>query len=297
MEAPLGEQFAKFMVVHGLRPKTIKTYDWAVRSLVTHCGSKPPRRIIEKEVFDYFLYLKEDKKVARGTFSIALFGNKLFFADFLRRDWEVFRIARPVREKKLPVVLSRPEVARILGCIDTPVYRACLTSIYMCGLRIMEGATLTVQQVDGDRKTFHIHGKGGKDRYVDVPEQGIGMLRGFWRTHRSPTLMFPSPGRNAPGPKSDPNTHHVTASSVQRAFHLARERAGVNKAAHVHTLRHSYATHLLEDGVSLRIIQEYLGHKSLRTTQIYTHLTRKIRKTAANPINRLMDGLIAPNEF
>ncbi len=129
MEAPLGDQFREFMMVGGFRPATINTYSWAVKHLLTHSGGKPPRRIGEKEVFDYFLFLKKEKKVPSGTFSVALFGNRLFFAEFLQRDWKVFRFARPETQKRLPVVLSRSEVARILACIHTPVYRTCLTAI------------------------------------------------------------------------------------------------------------------------------------------------------------------------
>jgi len=192
----------------------------------------------------------------------------------------VLDIARPKGEKKLPVVLGRNEVRRILAAVRMPAYRACLTTLYSCGLRLMEGARLQVPDVDGDRKLLHIHGKGGNDRYVPLPDATLTLLREHWRTHRHPLWLFPAP-RNAAG---DP----VSRSSVQSAFVRAVRHCGIHKRAHVHTLRHSYATHLLEAGVPLQIIQEYLGHSSVRTTTIYTHLTRELRDGALEPINGLM---------
>jgi len=185
-------------------------------------------------------------------------------------------------------VLSRAELWRILDEVRIPVYRACLTTIYSCGLRLMEGARLAVPDVDGDRKMLHIHGKRGKDRYVPIPGSTLELLREHWRTHRSPQWLFPAPTRRGLSRALAGNAGPVTRSSLQGAFRRGLQKSGVHKRAHVHTLRHSYATHLLEEGVQLRIIQTYLGHKSSRTTDIYTHLTREVRKTAIDPINRLM---------
>jgi len=290
-EKRLGEQFKDFMTLGGYRPKTIEGYICAVEQLVEAVGQKPPRQITEPDVGSYLLFLKEEKNVAPGTFGIALYANRLFFSSFLGRDWTVFSIARPTREKKLPVVLSRGQVAGILRCVQTPAYRVCLTTIYACGLRLMEGATLTPEQIDGDRMTVHIHGKGGKDRYVPLPEAALSMLRDHWCTHRSPNWLFPAPIRKGRKDNAGGDERPVTESGLRGAFLRAREKAGVRKKAHIHTLRHSYATHLLEAGVSLRLIQANLGHTSARTTQVYTHLTVKVRKNAIDPINRLMDGL------
>jgi site-specific recombinase XerD len=138
---------------------------------------------------------------------------------------------------------------------------------------------------------LHIHGKGKKDRYVPLPEPTLHLLRAFWRTHRSPLWLFPAPTRHGLKHSLAHNGGPVTRSSLQSAFRRALERAGIVKRAHVHTLRHSYATHLLEAGVNLRIIQENLGHGSARTTQIYTHLTREVRATLTDPLNLLMQGL------
>jgi site-specific recombinase XerD len=187
--------------------------------------------------------------------------------------------------------LSRDEVCRILGGVRLPVYRACLTTIYVCGLRLLEGAHLQVADVDSARGLLHIHGKGRRDRYVPLPADTLPLLRAHWRTHRSPQWLFPAPVRQGTRYFVPPGAGPISRTSLQSAFGRARKQSGLHKRAHGHTLRHSYATHLLEAGVNLRLIQAYLGHTSARTTQIYTHLTPEVQQTAVDPINRLMQGL------
>ena len=200
----------------------------------------------------------------------------------------MLNVARPKGQQKLPVVLSKDEVWRILGAVRIAVYRVCLTTIYACGLRLMEGARLQVPDVDGDRQLLHIHGKRGKDRYVPLPDATLVLLREHWRTHRNPLWLFPTITRSHNGKLRDPAVGPISRASLQSAFVRGVRQSGVQKRAHVHTLRHSYATHLLEAGVTLRLIQEYLGHTSPKTTAIYTHLTRELRDAALEPINRLM---------
>jgi site-specific recombinase XerD len=232
--------------------------------------------------------LANDRKVSRPTATIALCGIKFFFERTLQRDWTTLGLVRPRREKKLPVVLSREEVRRILEQVHTPVYRTCLTTIYSCGLRLREGSQLQVTDIDSGRMFLLIHGKGGKDRYVPLPDRTLQLLREFWKTHRSRPWAFPATAR---GLKSGAETQPLTDSSLQKAFKRALQRTGISKRAHIHSLRHSYATHLLEMGVNLRIIQENLGHGSARTTQIYTHLTKEARDAVIHPLNELMKDL------
>jgi site-specific recombinase XerD len=220
-----------------------------------------------------------------------LCGIKFFYERTLSREWKVFDLVRPAREKKLPAILSRDEVRRILSGVRLPVYRACLTTIYVCGLRLLEGARVQVADVDSGRGLLQVHGKGGRDRYVPLPADALPMLRAHWRTHRSPQWLFPAPVREGTRYFVPAGAGPISRSSLQSAFVRALRQSGVHKRAHVHTLRHSYATHLLEDGVNLRVIQVYLGHTSARTTQLYTHLTPEVRQTAVDPINRLMQGL------
>jgi site-specific recombinase XerD len=179
-------------------------------------------------------------------------------------------------------------VWRILAAVRTPVYRACLTTIYACGLRLLEGARLQVPDIDSDNKRLHIHGKGGKDRLVPLPGATLALLREHWRTHRDPLWLFPATHRSHALAPTESARPPISRSSLQSAFVRAVKQSGIHKRAHVHTLRHSYATHLLEAGVALQLIQEYLGHTSPRTTTIYTHLTRELRDGALEPINGLM---------
>jgi len=286
---PLRRRMIEDMQLRGFSARTQEAYVHAVRQLAGHFH-KPPDRLTEDDLRAYFLYLTNVKHFARASFTIALCGIKFFFEQSIGREWNLFDLVRPPRRKTLPVVLSRDEVHRILGCVRLPVYRACLITIYACGLRLLEGARLQVPDVDSDRMLLHVHGKGGCDRYVTLPDRTLALLREHWLTHRSPQWLFPAHLRRGRRYFVPPEAGPISDSSLQSAFRHALKKSGVHKRAHVHTLRHSYATHLLESGLNLRIIQTQLGHRSSRTTDLYTHLTREVRESATDPINRLMDG-------
>ena len=286
----LRQRMLEDMQLRGLSARTQGAYVTAVRQLAEHYHQSPDH-ITEEELRQYFLYLANVKKVARATATIALCGIRFFFEHTLHREWTTLRFVRPVREKKLPVVLSRDEVRRILHLVRIPVYRVCLTTIYACGLRLLEGARLEVPDVDTARRVVHVHGKGKQDRYVPLPDPLVPILRAYWRTHRSPAWMFPAPTRHGLTHSLAHDGGPVTRGSLQSAFRRALHRSGIVKRAHVHTLRHSYATHLLEAGVNLRIIQDALGHRSARTTQIYTHLTQEMRAALSDPLTQVMHDL------
>jgi site-specific recombinase XerD len=206
----------------------------------------------------------------------------------LHQEWPTLTLVRPPRERKLPVVLSREEVQHILGCLRRPHYRVCLTTIYSCGLRLQEGVRLQVSDIDSARMMIHVHqGKGSKDRYVPLPQPTLELLRQHWLTHRHPVWLFPaSVGRGISTPTV---TEPLSKRSLQYAFQAALKESGVRKKATVHSLRHAWATHLLEAGVSLRLIQIWLGHSSLSTTAVYTHLTRQAERLAIEAMNRLLE--------
>ena len=275
------------MQLAGYSSKTQQAYVGAVRQLFAHFKCNPSQ-LTEEQLREYFLYLANERKVSRPTATIALCGVKFFFERTLKREWTALDLIRPRPEKKLPVVLNREEVRRILDQVHTPVYRTCLTTIYSCGLRLLEGAHLQIPDIDSGRMLLHIHGKGGIDRYVPLPHRTLELLREFWKTHRSTPWVFPATTR---GLKRGGEVHPLTDSSLQKAFKRALKRTGISKRAHIHSLRHAYATHLLEMGVNLRIIQESLGHRSARTTQIYTHLTKQARDAVIHPLNELMKDL------
>lgn len=274
--------------LRGYAERTVESYVAVVARLARHFRAAPDR-LSEAQLREYLLHLTRDRRVARSTLTQALSGLRFFYEQTLGRRWTILDIARPKRDRQLPVVLSRDEVWRVLGAVHTPAYRVCLTTIYSCGLRLREALDLHVDQVDGGRLLLHIRrGKGGIDRRVPMPQALLALLRAHWRAHRNPVWMFPAPRRRPPRPVSDPAVGPIDATVLQRAFGRAVRESGVVKRAHVHTLRHSYATHLLEGGVPLAIIQEYLGHSSLSTTAIYTHVTRELRAAAVDPINDLM---------
>ena len=286
---PLRQRMLEDMQLRGFSARTQGCYVAAVRQLAEHYH-RSPDHLTEEHRRQYFLYLTNEQKVARATATIALCGIRFFFEQTLRREWTTLRFVRPAPEHRLPVVLSRDEVRRVLAAVRIPVYRVCLTTIYACGLRLLEGARLAVADVDSARMVVHVHGKE-QDRYVPLPAPIVPGLRAYWLTQRSREWMCPAPTRRGLAHSLAHDGGPVTRSSVQSAFHRAVLRSGIVKRAHVHTLRHSYATHLLEAGVNLRIIQDALGHRSARTTQIYTHLTSESRATLTDPLNQLMQDL------
>jgi site-specific recombinase XerD len=279
----LRQKMLEDMQLHGFAIRTQEAYLSAVSQVAKHYR-KSPDQINEEELRQYFLFLKNEKHAARATCTLALCGIKFFFERTLGREWKTFEFLRPSKEKKLPVVLSAAEVGRVLACVHRQRYRVCLITIYICGLRLLEGVRLQVKDIDGERQLLHIRqGKGGKDRYVPLPSACLKMLRGHWLTHRNPVWLFPSPREDENQPMSE--------SGMQRAFRAAVQEGGVHKKATVHTLRHSYATHLLEAGVNLRIIQSYLGHASPATTSIYTHLTSITEAQTRDTLNEMVTSL------
>jgi integrase/recombinase XerD len=286
---PLRQRMVEDMQLRGLAPGTQEVYVRAVAQLSKHVNKRPDQ-ITEEELRAYFLHLTNVDHVAPSTVTVALCAIKFFFTRTARRDWPTLDFMRSPRESKLPVVLAREEVRQILQQVRIPVYRVCLTTIYSCGLRLLEGAQLRVGDIDGARGVLSISGKGQKDRQVALPAGTLALLREFWLTHRSPTWVFPRPGARGRGYDPRPEAGPVSGHALAHAFRSAMARAGIHKQAHVHSLRHSYATHLLEAGVNLRVIQEYLGHRSPRTTAIYTHLTQETRDGAQGAIDRLFDG-------
>jgi len=268
----------------GYSQSTQKLYVDAVRQLCAHFD-KTPGRVTEEDLRDYFLYGKNVRKWSRSTSTVALCGIKFFYENTLKRPWPTLLFIRPGREKKLPVVLSRGEVYELLNGVRQLPYRVCLATIYSCGLRLSEGTHLKVEDIDSARGLIHIQmAKGNKDRNVPLPLNTLQLLRRQWKSHKSNVWLFPAANR----PES---LKPVSNSSVRKAFGSALKGAGIHKKATVHTLRHSWATHLLEAGINLRLIQVWLGHSSPATTSVYTHLTEKAKSVAVKAINDLMASL------
>jgi site-specific recombinase XerD len=284
------ESSVKALQLNGKGERTQQSYTRAVRMLTEFYG-KTPDRISEEELQEYFLHRKNVNKWSPNTMRICYCGIRFFFENVLKRNWHILGILRAQSERRLPAVLSVEEVRSLLACVKTVQNYAYLTTVYSCGLRLQEGLYLEVSDVDSHRMMIHVHrGKGAKDRYVPLPLTTLGLLRRYWVTHRNPSLLFPALGRNGKGAKDA--TTPMAKSSVQGAFRSAKFEAGIRKkSVSVHTLRHSYATHLLEAGVNLRVIQRYMGHTQLETTMVYLHLTQKGQEDACQLINQVMEGL------
>lgn len=270
----------------GMSKSTQKGYTRAVRMLVDFYG-KSPDQISEQELQDYFLLRRNVDKWSAATLRICYSGIKFFFINVLKRDWHTLSLISAKREQRLPAVLSLDEVRDILATVRTPQNKAYLTTVYTCGLRLNEALNLHVGDIDSQRMRIHVHrGKGAKDRYVPLPEKTLHILRDYWKTHRNATLIFPQLGRS--GKEGPTATEPMKKSSVQGALRRTMTNLNIKKRVSIHTLRHSYATHLLEAGVNIRRIQQYLGHSSLNTTMVYLHLTTQGHEHAYGIIDNLM---------
>jgi len=283
---PLRKRMTEDLQLQGYARSTSGVYLHAVAQLARHYD-KSPADISEEELRGYFLHLTRTQNCSRGTLKVAQAGIKFCFAVTLQRQWPVLGLLRAAKRSPLPVILSRAEARAILDGVRAPVYRVCLETIYCCGLRISEGVALQVPDVDSERMVLRVRGKGNKERQVPLAQRSLESLRALWKLHRSTPWLFP--GRLQPHASAQEGP--ISHDSLRAAFHAALHDSGVTKRATVHSLRHAYATHLLEAGVQLRLIQEILGHKSPRTTAIYTHLTAEVRAQVAQPLQALVGEL------
>jgi site-specific recombinase XerD len=277
------------MDLRGFSVRTQTSYVRSVASLARYY-KRSPETLSNEEIRQYFVHLKCERKLARPTVTIALCGIKFFIESTMKRDFSLTGVPVPKRQKRLPVVLAVKEVRRILEKVHSQRFRSCLTLIYACGLRLGEGCRLAPTDIDTARGVVIIrNAKGGTDRQVPVPTVVVNRLREYWKTHRNKRWLFPA--ASCGHRKGSPAERHIPLSAIQKAFKLALKASGINKAAHVHTLRHSWATHLLEANVNMRLIQEWLGHRCAATTAVYTHMTEQGTSTAAKQVTDLMSDL------
>jgi site-specific recombinase XerD len=291
LKTPWYDKAVEALKLNGKSERTQEAYARHVRKLIEFYDGKDPDKITEDELKKYFIHRQDVDKWQPNTMRICYSGIKLFYLHVVQRDWHLLKIIKAPIEKRLPSVLSREEVERIIGNIATFHNYAYLSTVYSCGLRLQEGLFLQISDIDGARKFIHVHrGKGAKDRYVPLPDATYHLLREYWRTHRNPKLIFPALGRGHNlGPTSETP---MAIDSVQGAFREAKIKAGIRKRhVSIHTLRHSYATHLLEGGIHVRAVQRYLGHSQLETTMVYLHLTSKGQDDSFAIINNVMKGV------
>jgi len=258
--------------------------------LSEHFG-RSPDQLTPEDLRQYFIHLKTERKFSRQSSTQAICAIKYFWEITLQRPWPAeVQFARATPQFKLPVILTAAEVRRILGLVPALDHRVALITIYACGLRLGEALQLEVGDIDAGRMLLHIRaGKGNRDRYVPLAQRTLERLRQLWKTHRHPRLLFPGKGHSGQGAATA--TAPMQRTTLQRAFRLALRASGIKKAAHIHSLRHSYATHLLEQGENLRQLQVNLGHCSPTATAIYTHLTTLCQTQHQRRLNHFMGDL------
>ena len=282
----LRQRMTEDLQLRGLSTRTQEAYLRAVKKLAEHFRT-PPDQLEEGQVREYLLYLKNERGFAPGSMRVAINGIKFFYRFTELRHWNTLLNLRIPPQKTLPDVLAREEVHRLLAGVRTRHNRAYLWTVYSCGLRLNEGLYLQVGDIDSQRMMVHVHrGKGAKDRYVILPQATLRLLRTYWSSHRNPLWLFPALGRSRKQGSSA--TQPMAEASVQGALKRVVHEQQLTKSVSIHTLRHSYASHLIEAGVSLRRVQQLLGHSSLQTTMRYLHLTEPDQENTRQIIDQLM---------
>jgi len=274
---PLRQRMLEDMQIRNLAPSTQDTYARQVARFALHFGSCPSK-LGPAEIREYQLHLIKERQVAPAVLVQVVAALRFLYGTTLRKTWAVEAIPYPKTGKKLPTVLSREQVAQFLGTIKNLKHRALLMAIYGCGLRVAEATHLRVEDIDSQRMLVRVQfGKGNRQRQVPLPPKLLGALREYWKEARPQTWLFP--GRF-------PDRPMITASVRDACRKVSREVPRVPPVT-PHTLRHSYATHLLEAGVDLRTIQVMLGHRTVSTTAIYTHVSDRQLRQAPSPLESL----------
>jgi len=278
------ERMMQDMRLRDFRPKTRDAYRRAVRQLLAYV-KKQPGEISEDDMRAYLIHMRDERMLAPSTRNIATHGLRFFFTFTCPQDWQVLDLVRAKIPQKLPTVLSREETLRLLRSVREPTRRTALVTIYGLGLRLGEALRLESSDIDSDRLMVWIRdAKGAKDRVVPLPRPLLHRLRRFWKQDRRRTdskLVFV-------GEAAGETVHPTT---LQKTFRAVLQEQGIDKRASIHTLRHSYATLLLEAGITLKTIQRILGHRSLKTTSVYLHVTHENDERLLATLDRLMAKL------
>ncbi len=285
---PLAQKMLQDLQLAGKAERTHESYLRSVRKFAQWLD-KSPDQASEDDLRRYLLFIKNDQHWEANSLKVAYSGLKFFYRHTCPRDWLTLSKLRVPKQLKLPAVLAIPEVDQLIGAIRKPVMKCFFWVVYSLGLRLQEALHLQVSDIDSKRMLVHVRrGKGHKDRLVPLTQKTLEMLRAHWLTHRHPQWLFPCEGRNH---KQAPTASRpMAAKTVQDCIAKVVDELGWSqRGISTHTLRHSYATHLLEAGVNLRQIQKYLGHSSLMSTTIYLHLTTVGEEVAVAKINALMN--------
>ena len=260
--------------LRGLAPQTLHLYLSHLRLLEKYFDKPAP--LVSEDELKKYLYYRIQSGISYSNINISCNAFKLFFNKVLKLNWSDDVIIRPKRPKKLPCVLSKNEILSILDQVDNLKHKVILLTTYSSGLRISETLHLCVSDIDSDRMLIRVnHGKGNKDRLTILSLANLKMLRAYWKLYQPSDLLFPGLVKGQP----------IVARNIQHVFKMAKRKAGISKPATVHTLRHSFATHLLDNKTDLRTIQVLLGHSDISTTSLYLHLSTEHISSVRSPLD------------
>ena len=282
----LYQAYLNELILQGKSPKTVDCYSRCLRQTADYFNVCP-EHLTTEELKIYFLHLIEHKswravKIARNAI-------QFFYKHVLGRPWVWVDIVKPPKLQPIQDVLAVSEVAAIINATRQLRYQVYYLTTYSLGLRLSESLNLTIADIDGHLMQVHLrYTKSKKDRFVPLPQATLLALRRYWLTHRHPTLIFP--GGKAPHIRAG-KPMVMDKGGVQKTIKIVARECGIRKNVHVHTLRHSIATHMLERGCSLRSIQAFLGHADPKTTAIYTRMTEEVTQNSALILNDIVDSL------
>ena len=274
---PLRQRYLEDLQLRNYSVKTQQVYVECVSLFARHFG-RSPERLGPEEIRAYQLYLIQEKQVSWSRFNQTVCALRFLYGTTLQKDWIIKHLPFPRKETRLPVILSPAQVSTLLESISNPRHRMFFTTIYATGLRLSEARRLEVGDIDSARKTVRVRqGKGRKDRYVMLSPRLLDLLRQYWKAYRPARLLFPGMDPERP----------LAERTLQDALREARQKAGLSPQVTAHTLRHCFASHLLEAGVNVRVIQLLLGHASLKTTARYTHVADTALAQTVSPLDLL----------
>lgn len=260
--------------------QTSKAYSSCLRIFARHLLPKQLADVTKEDIRGFLLNLMEQKQYSAASINQMINALRFLHVEIYKRPMLLEDIPRPMKERKLPNVLSREEVKRIVETVANPKHKALLMVTYAGGLRLKEVVSLMIQDIDSGRNMTHIRGgKGRKDRYTLLGDAALAALREYWKAYRPQKWLFEGQTPGKP----------LSKKTAEEVFTQAARRAGIRKHVTFHSLRHSFATHLHEAGVDIRYIQELLGHSSTKTTEIYTHVSQRKVEQMQSPLDRLFE--------
>jgi site-specific recombinase XerD len=271
----LREKMLKDLTIRGFASSTKESYLRTVKELAAYYMT-PPDKVSEEQLLEYIYYLTTNRQLSCGSINVALAALRFFYRETVGQNNMALLIPPRKHPRKLPEILNHEELKALFASVNNRKHRAILMTAYGGGLRSSEVTHLKIKHIDSERMLIRIeNGKGGKDRYTILSKRLLVELRAYWKKYRPKDLLFPSPVKDAP----------LNRASLGLVFKTARERAGITKNVTFHSLRHAFATNLLESGVNIRTIQILLGHSSINSTTLYLHVARKDIDAVTSPLD------------